>query len=187
MVLENAFDRGDELDADASGVALAQTAGYAPGALADFLARLDDRNKNQAEKNGLFASHPETKERIDKVKQLAGTKTGAAVASRYTSLIKYQPTDITTIAVVTEGTAGLAGGDNKGEAAKKEEAPKKKGFGLTNLKATVAPEKTSQQVAASGGARGLGPDRLAKGGDNPNPVKVTVSADEVAAFKKGIA
>ena len=52
MVLENAFDRGDELDADAAGVALAQKAGYAPAALGDFLARLDERNKNQPAKTG---------------------------------------------------------------------------------------------------------------------------------------
>ena len=185
MVLENSFDRGDELDADQSGVALALKAGYAPAALADFLTRLDDRNKDQPAKNGLFASHPETRERIGKVRQLAGANAGAAVTARYTSAIKYQPTDITKIAVVTEGTAGLAAGDKKADTAKKEE-PAKKGFGLTNLKAAVAPEKSSQQVAASGGARGLGPDRLAKGGDNPNPVKVTVSAEELAAFKKGI-
>ena len=31
-----------------------------------------------------------------------------------------------------------------------------------------------------------GPDRLAKGGDNPNLVRVSLSADEVATFKKGI-
>ena len=187
MVLENAFDRGDELDADAGGVALAQKGGYAGGALADFLARLDARNKDQAEKNGLFASHPETKERIDKVKALAGAKPGAVVAARYASTIKYQPTDLTKIAVVAEGTAGLAaGGGKKAEAAPAAEPPKKKGFGLGNLKTAVAPEKSSQQVAASGGARGVGPDRLAKGGDNPNPVKVTVSAEELAAFKKGI-
>jgi predicted Zn-dependent protease len=187
MVLENAFDRGDELDADAGGVALAEKAGYAPIALADFLTRLDARNKNQAEKNGLFASHPETQERIDKVKQLAAARKGATVAARYASSIKYQPTDITTIAVITEGTAGLAGSDGKPAAAgKAPEAPKKKGFGLGNLKTAVAPEKSSQQVAASGGARGLGPDRLAKGGDNPNPVKVSVSAADLAAFRKGI-
>jgi hypothetical protein len=57
---------------------------------------------------------------------------------------------------------------------------------LANLKTTVAPEKQSAQVSASGGARGLGADRAAKGGSNPNPVKVSVSAAEVATFKKGI-
>ena len=76
--------------------ALAQKVGYAPAPLADFLTRLADRNKDQAEKNGLFASHPETKERIDKIRQLAGSKTGAMGAARYAATIKYQPTEITT-------------------------------------------------------------------------------------------
>ena len=126
------------------------------------------------------------------MKALAGAKPGAVVAARYTSNIKYQPTELTKIAVVVEGSAGLAGGPDKNDKnakpddTKKEAAPPKKGFGLGSLKSAVAPEKSSQQVAASGGARGVGPDRLAKGGDNPNPVKVTVSAEELAAFKKGI-
>jgi hypothetical protein len=42
-------------------------------------------------------------------------------------------------------------------------------------------------VSASGGSRGLGPDRAAKGGANSGLVKVSVSDAEVAAFKKGIA
>ena len=100
MVLENKFDRGDELDADKGGVALAEKAGYAPGALADFLTRLDERNKDQPARNGLFASHPETKERIDKIRKMAGTKTGALVEARYKQNIKYEPTPITSIAAV---------------------------------------------------------------------------------------
>jgi beta-barrel assembly-enhancing protease len=195
MVLEGTFDRGDELDADEGGVALAQKLGYAPAALGDFLARLDDRNKDQPARNGLFASHPETKERIDKIRKAAGANTGAVVAARYIGNVHYQPTEITKIAVVTEGTAGLAGSTSdtsdknakKGDKPAKEEPPQKKGFGLGSLKQTVAPEKNTAQVSASGGARGLGPDRLAKGGSNPAVVKTTVSAAEVAAFKKGIA
>jgi predicted Zn-dependent protease len=189
MVLENSFDRGDELDADKEGILLVQRATYAGAGLADFLAHLSERNKGQAEKNGLFASHPETQERIGKVKQLAGSKPGAVVAARYASSIKYQPTDITRIAVVVEGSAGLAGGgkETAKPEAKKEEEPKRRGFGLGNLTKSVTGEKNEQQVSASGGARGLGADRLAKGGDNPNPVKVTVSPSDLAAFKKGIA
>jgi len=190
MVLENSFDRGDELDADKGAVELAQKVGYAPAALADFLTRLADRNKDQAEKNGLFASHPESKERIGKVRQLAGSKAGAMGATRYAATIKYPPTEITNIAVVVEGSAGLAGSSDKAKEAektKKPEEPKKGGFGLGALKQTVAPEKQSAQVSASGGARGVGPDRLAKGGANPNPVKVTVTAADLDSFKKGIA
>jgi beta-barrel assembly-enhancing protease len=187
MVLENSFDRGDELDADKEGIILVQKAGYAGPGLADFLARLAERNKNQAEKNGLFASHPETQERIATLKRLGGAKPGAVVAARYTSTIKYQPTDITKIAVIVEGSAGLTGSEKAKPEAKKEEEPKKKGFGLSNLTKAVTAEKPSQQVAASGGARGLGPDRLAKGGDNPNPVKTSIAPGDLAAFKKGIA
>jgi predicted Zn-dependent protease len=185
MVLENSFDRGDELDADKAGVQLSQKAGYASASLGDFLTRLDDRNKNQAEKNGLFASHPETKERIDKIKQMAAVSPAAAlVQPRYKAHVKYEPTSITAIAVVTDGAAGLAGSTKEDE---KKEEPKKKGFGLGGLKQTVAPEKQSAQVSASGGARGLGADRAAKGGSNPNLVKTSVSSGELEAFKKAIA
>src|SRR5207249_328882 len=108
--------------------------------------------------------------------------------------IKYEPSAITTIAVIEEGSAGLTGstskdGDKKDDNkdGKKEDEPKKKGFGLGGLKAAVAPERQSAQVAASGGSRGVGPDRLAKGGGNATLVKVTVSDADIAAFKKGIA
>ena len=77
---------------------LTEKAGYAPGTLAAFLTRLDERNKDQPAQNGLFASHPETKERIDAIKKLAGAKTGAAVEARYKENVKYEPTPVTAIA-----------------------------------------------------------------------------------------
>ena len=199
MVLENAFDRGDELDADKASVEYTKKAGYASGTLADFLTRLDDRNKDQPARNGLFASHPETKERIDKIRQLAGAKSGATVDARYKQNVKYDATPITSIAAVTDGASGLTGSTttnkdaNKdgGKAADKDsdkkDEPKKKGFGLGNLKPSVAQENKSAQVSASGGARGVGPDRNAKGGSNPAVVKVTVTDAEVETFRKGVA
>ena len=60
------------------------------------------------------------------------------------------------------------------------------GPGLSNLTKPATAGKNEQQVAASGGARGVGADRLAKGGDNPNPVKPAISPADVAAFRKGI-
>jgi predicted Zn-dependent protease len=191
MVLENAFDRGDELEADKEAVTLTQKAGYAPSALGDFLTRLDERNKDQAERNGLFASHPETKERIDKINTAA--KGGAAVEARYKSRVKYQATPIAAVATVADTAAGsgaAASGDSgaKGGSEKdaKAEEPKKKGFGLGGLVKRSTPERESTQVSASGGARGLGADRAAKGGSNSTPVKVSVSASEIDEFKKGI-
>jgi beta-barrel assembly-enhancing protease len=195
MVLENNFDRGDELDADKVSVDLTQKVGYASGSLGDFLARLDDRNKDQPAKNGLFASHPETKERIAKIQQMAAAKNGALVEARYKANVKYEPTPITSIAAVPDGSSGLTGSTKSGEQAPKKdeykdaprEEPKKKGFGIGSLKQTVAPEKESAQVSASGGARGVGPDRAAKGGGNPALVKTNVTAGELATFKQRIA
>lgn len=182
IVIENKFDRNDEMDSDKTGVTLAQKLGYAPNGLAEFLTRLDERNKDTPAQNGLFASHPDTKLRIEKVQS---TGKGALVEARYKANIKYQPTEITKVATLVEGASGLAG-SSKDEA--KKEEPKKKGFGLSALKpASATPERQTAQVSASGGARGVGADRDAKGGSNPNPVKVTVSAGEVDAFKKGIA
>ena len=185
-ILENAYDRGDELDADKFSVQITPKLGYAPMSIGDFLTRLADRNKSQPQRNGLFASHPETQERIKKVGELARAfKTTATVEPRYKSNIKYEPVDIASIAVVTEGAAGLAGSSGAAKEPEKKEEPKR-GVPLAGLKTTVAPEKQSAQVSASGGARGVGQDRFAKGGGNPNPVKVTVSAAEVDTFKKGI-
>ena len=182
MVLENNFDRGDELDADKVGVDLAQKAGYKAASLGDFLERLDERNKNQAEKNGLFASHPETKERIDKIRKQGSSSSGSAVVEpRFKSNVKYQVTPLDSITVGKDAVSSTP------PPAESKEEPKKKGFGLGNMKQAVAPESKSTQVSASGGARGLGADRAAKGGNNPTLVKATVSATELETFKKGIA
>jgi hypothetical protein len=40
---------------------------------------------------------------------------------------------------------------------------------------------------ASAGARGVTPDRDAKGGTNKTPLNIKVTAAELDAFKKGIA
>ena len=45
-------------------------------------------------------------------------------------------------------------------------------------------EKKSAQTTASAAARGVDPERDAKGGSNPKPVPVRVTAADVAAFKK---
>ena len=100
------------------------------GRRAGGLQRLDDRNKDQAERNGLFASHPDTKARIQKANaQASALKATALVAARYKQNVKYEASAITSIAVVTEGSAGLAGGgkdEEKGEPKKDEPKADKK-------------------------------------------------------------
>jgi hypothetical protein len=99
------------------------------------------------------------------------------------------------ITTVAEGTRGVASGGSsaeqnepKKEEAKKEE-PKKRGFGVGNIASTLSggSQANSGQGGASAGGRMIGPDNNATGGPNKTPVRVTVSAADIAEFKKGIA
>ena len=183
-VIERGFGRGEELEADEKGIVLANAVGYAPQGLNGFLDMLMDRNKSGADRNGLFASHPETKERVDKLtKQIASQKLSstATVAPRYTSSVPFKPVDASEIATIEAGSSGLTGGS-----AKPAEAPKKKGLGgLTGALSPSGTEKKSAQVSGSGAARGgAEEDRLAKGGAVQTLVAVSVTAADVSAFKK---
>lgn len=183
-IVDSGFGRGDELESDEKGIVLANTVGYAPTGMNGFLNMLMERNKATAStsKNGLFASHPETKERVEKMtKQIASAKLSstATVTERYTSTITFTPVAVTEVASVEAGSSGAAGGT-----AKPAEEPKKKGIG--GLASALRPgggEKKSAQVTGSGAARGAGQESAAKGGSNPALVAVTVSAADVAAFK----
>lgn len=193
MVFENAFDRGDELDADKTGVPMAGAAGYEATALSGFLARLAERNKDVKEPNGLFASHPLIKERTDKIaaeaKRAKLTST-ATVQPRYATNIKYKPVPLSAVVTVAPpaGTKALAPEPAKKADEKPAEA-KKPSLGLGRLRNAVTPgaQKQSTQVSASAGARGVGPDRDATGGPNKRPVIVRITDAELATFKAGIA
>jgi hypothetical protein len=203
-VVLQGFGRKEEMESDEKGLALANKAGYAPAGLGGFLQKLADRNKTSTEKRGLFASHPEMNDRIKKLGEMAAKMNSTAtLEARYKKFISYPPPKaITEIAVVADGSAGLAGGGGgsnggakKAEANaadKKEESkqadsgeqPKKKGFGLSKLSNFGGGDKKQAQVTGSGGGRGLDPEVDAKGGGNPTLVAVKVTASDVEAFKK---
>ena len=189
-IVERGFGRAEENEADEMGVTLANKIGYAPNGLVGFLTTLKDRNKASTEKRGLFASHPEMQERLDRITKLMASKKLAASATvqpRYAKNITYKPVPVTAMATVDPGAAGLAGGDTKAAEKKEEpkaEEPKKKGFGLGRMMPGGGGEKKSAQVTASGGARGVDPEKDSKGGSNPKVVPVKIVAADVAAFKK---
>ncbi|MGE3190672.1 MAG: M48 family metallopeptidase, partial [Vicinamibacterales bacterium] len=188
-IVNQAFGRSEELESDEKGVKLANAVGYAPQGLGAVLTRIKERNSASTEKRGMFASHPEMQERIDKLAKVAASVTPAGTATvqaRYARTITYKPTPLTAITVVEDGAAGLAGGSEaKADDAKKEEAPKKRGLGgLGNLMRPGGAEKTSAQASASGGSRGLDPERDAKGGGNPKPVPVKIGPGDVKQFKQ---
>jgi beta-barrel assembly-enhancing protease len=202
-VIENSFGRAEENESDEKAIAMANRVGYAPQGLGGFLTRLQERNKDAQEKRGLFASHPEMNERLGRLqRQITAQKLAATAVleDRYRKHISYTPVPAAGIALVDGGAAGLAGGD-KGEAKPAEpsnekpaeaadakpaeEAPRKRGFGgITRMVPGGGGEKKSTQVTASAAARGVDPERDAKGGSNPALVAVTVSAADLAAFKK---
>lgn len=193
-IVEKGFDRGDEEDADEKGIRLANKAGYDPSGLAAFLTKLAARNQEQTEeRNGLFASHPETKGRINDLgKQVKSEKLNASanVQPRYASHITWDVKPLSEITAVVDGTRGVAGGGAKPkEEPKAEEKEKpKRGFGLGSLKLSGGAQKESTQASASAGNRAVGKDRAAPGG--PNKSKLTLPAltpAEIEAFKKGIA
>ena len=189
-IVERGFGRAEENESDEMGIALANKIGYAPNGLIGFLTTLKDRNKDSNEKRGLFASHPEMQERLDKIgKQITTQKltASATLQPRFAKNISYKPVPVTSIAMVIDpGAAGLTGGGGKPEEKKAEtkDPPKKGGFGLSKMMPTGGGEKKQASVTASGGARGVDPEKDSKGGSNPALVAVRVAPADVAAFKK---
>jgi len=177
------FGRGEELESDRAGLAVADAAGYAPGGLGDFLEGLAARNKNTTGKQGLFASHPEMKERLDDLdreireKHYAST---AVLADRYKASISYTARSVTEIATVEAGSAGLAGGGSTTAA----EPKKKSGFSLSKLVKPGGSEKKSAEVVGSGASRGVDTERNAVGGAVSKVVAVRVTAADIDAFIK---
>jgi predicted Zn-dependent protease len=190
--LDNEFSRQDESEGDEVGIRLASKLGYAPNGLADALKKLDARNSGRADKNGMFASHPATKDRIAavekqiKTEKLPGT---ATVAARYAKNITFDAKQVNDVAMVVDGASGLSGDGKpaaKKEEPKKEEEPKKKGGLLGKFNTSSSDQKQSSQTTASAGTRGGVPDRDAKGGPVKSPIIVKITAAELEAFKKGI-
>lgn len=192
-IVNQSFGRAEEHESDEKGASLASEAGYAPQGLVTVLTRLMERNAGSSEKRGLFASHPAMQERVDRLTDqiesgdLEGT---ATVEARYLKTIAYTPTPLAEITMIEAGAAGLAGDgepapEKAEEAEEAEKAPPKRGGlgGLANLMRPGGAEKTSTQASASGGSRGLDPERDAKGGSNPSAVRVTLTAADLQQFK----
>jgi beta-barrel assembly-enhancing protease len=196
------FGRGEELEADENGVLVANKVGYAPKGLPDFLTTIKERNSGSAERQGLFASHPEMDERLNKLqKKITEAKLTAAatVEARFQKNISYKPVPLGAVATVEKGSSGLTGGGSatssdeakKDDAKKDDQAPtddskkKKKGFGLSRLMGSGGGnEEKSAEATGSAAGRGLDKERNAKGGENPAAVAVTVTAADITAFKK---
>jgi predicted Zn-dependent protease len=196
-IYENELSREDENESDETGARLASKVGYAPTGMLEILKKIDARNSGREDRNGLFASHPATQDRMAKIQKLIASEklAGAATAdARYTKTITFDAKPAAEITTDVEGAAGLASGDKKKDDDKKAEDKdkkddgKKKGVGSAFGAITGGNKQAqSSQQVSSAGARGGLPDRDAKGGPNKNPLGVKITAAELEAFKKGIA
>jgi Zn-dependent protease with chaperone function len=187
------FSREDELDADLNGLRTAAQTGYDASGLSLFLAALKQRNAGNQEKQGLFDSHPETDERVQKLNALAQANNwngGVVARERFAGKVKYQPVDPANIATPEAGASGLTGSSNAGAAT--EDASKKKSrFSLSNIKNPLSSKTSSNtsqsaEVTGSGGSRGVDREQEAKGGSNSSLVPVVISAADVLQFKKDV-
>jgi len=190
------FGRTDELESDEKGLSLAAAAGYDAAGLRRFLEALQQRNSGADTKQGLFASHPEMTERLQRMEaaiQRANLTGGAVNQERFARSVKYEPVPLARISAVEDGASGLAGSSGDSEEKKKEnnegqQEPKKKSrFSLSKLKDPLGggTQKTqSAEVTASGGSRGVDREQSASGGSNPAIVFVPVSEPILQAFKK---
>lgn len=182
VVIENSFDRNEESAADKVGLILASKSGYAPTGMAAFLTRLSERNKGLKERSGMFASHPEATARLSELNKVISAEkltSTATVAPRYSKSITFKPVPVGKIAQVAPPSASSGA---------KAEEPKSSGggkYGVSGLN-PLGREKSGGSTIASAGSRGVNPDRDAKGGPNKALVVVTVSAGEIAEFRKGI-
>ena len=179
-MVENKFDRNEELDADARAIRLAQTSKYAPGMLGNFLVKLSERNKDIRDpkfRNGLFASHPDIRERVDRIFSVTATATATALgAARLAAELAVKLMPLESVTILTEAEPELVEPPEEG---------RRKIFripGLGRGKPKTQPTVTDAQLAI----RRVERDRHATGGDNPQLVRVDILPSELEEFKRGI-
>ena len=184
------FSRKEEMESDEDGLKLAAELGYDPDGLVRFLELLKLLYRDESERAGLFASHPETQDRLKEAqKQISKKKwkekSSLTLSERFNQFIQYELAPELIEEFSSEGARGMASGEKKEE----EEGEKKTSrFSLAALKNPLETreEKPTAEVSGAGGARGVDPrnPEAASGPKNPNPVEVTVTQDDLKKFKE---
>ena len=191
ILYQNRYDRKDEIESDTVGTQLSNKVGYAPNGMTSVLKKIAERNAGMKEPNGLFASHPQTDDRIKEMEKTIKKdklQATAIVQERYAKAITFDASPLAAIAMNIDGVKGAVGDSPapKDEKEAKKEEPKK-GNPFSSLAKVGGSKSSNSQTVASGGSRGGVPDRDAVGGPNKSKLRVTVTPAEIDAFKKGIA
>lgn len=195
------FSQSEELEADEVGIQLTAQTGYHPQGLVRFLITLDDLNTGSKTKAGLFRSHPDTEERVEKAnRQIASLdlEGGVWVEERFSADIHYEIASSGTGGPAVEGARGMAGSDSQdGEDGEEDTASEssdegaRKGggrFSLAQLATDpfeVGSEDESAEVTGAGAGRAVGEegDDVEGGPKNPHLVEIEITPDELTAFQ----
>ncbi len=182
------FGRAEELESDEVGVQLAAQCRYAPSGLQGFLEALKERYAQRQHRAGLFASHPEISERLDKLVRLVEKKNldreaGVSLPDRFKQNVSYQLAAFVGTGEAVEGAKGMAQGSDKGD---KAEKGKSGGSPLAKLKNPFGSGKREQraEVTGSAAARGVETELGIEQPGNPALVSVKVSDQDLKAFKE---
>jgi predicted Zn-dependent protease len=183
------WSRSEELEADEKGVHIAAKVHYHPNGLPDFLKTLQARYSQREGRAGIFASHPETKERIDKLESRIRKKKlerNAAIelAERMAKNVSYELSPYAGSGASVEGARGLAGSES--DEKKKDEDEDKSGGFMAKLSNPFGSGKKEEraEVTGSAAARGVETELGTEEPGNPNLVPVKVTPEEVRRFKE---
>jgi len=185
------FGRKEELESDEKGVHVAADCGYEPHGLPKFLTSLSSRYEKRENRAGLFASHPETEERIkklnDRISKKKLTKKGTIeLASRFSKNLEYEIKDFVGTGEAVEGAKGMAEGGKKEDEDEKKEKKKSGGFmsKLSNPFGGGGEKEERAEVTGSAAARGVETELGTEEPGNPALVAVKVTAEDVKKFKQ---
>jgi predicted Zn-dependent protease len=192
--LLSGFGRTEELEADKVGLQMAANCNYSPGGMVHFLEGLRDRYGQRENRAGLFASHPETEERIKKLANEIDRGSlqkpqAVMLEDRFTQQIQYELATFVGTGQAVEGARGMAGGSDEKDAEKEEDKgdeKEKKGGMLAGLRNPFGSGKKKERAEVTGtaAARGVETELGTELPGNPALVAVVVTAEDLEKFKK---
>lgn len=182
------FGRAEELESDVVGAELASQSRYSAAGLPTFLETLRARYAERQKRAGLFASHPESTERLQRLQKLIENRKleredSVSLAERFQQNIKYEIVAFAGTGEAVEGAKGVA----QGGAAESEDKGKTKGGSpLGKLKNPFGSGKKEQraEVTGSAAARGVETELGVEEPGNPALVAVQITVADVEAFKQ---
>jgi predicted Zn-dependent protease len=191
--LLSGFGRKEELSADEVGVHLAVACNYSQAGLVHFLEGLQARYSSREQRAGLFASHPETEERLKKLHSEIGKAKldrpdSVMLTERFESQIRYELASFSGTGTAVEGARGMAGDSKQEEGTKGEDTNEKEKSGglLGKIKNPFGSGEKKQRAEVTGtaAARGVETELGTEEPGNPARVVVIISAEELDKFKR---